>query len=354
MKVLLAAGGTGGHIFPAIAIAEEMKQQGSEILFVGTSNRMESWIVPKYSIPFTTIWISGFRRGFYLSNLLVPLKLIVSLFQSMLILKKFKPSVVAGTGGFVCGPVLFVASLMKIPTVIHESNSYPGLTTRLLEKKVTQLLLAYEQSRKYLRRKDCLVVGTPTLSQYKQISRTEVIQKFNLDPRKKTVLVFGGSQGSAIINEAIKMLLPELLKKNIQLIWQTGQKHYGELQHLTQNGVYIAPFIDDMNEAYAVATVVVCRAGAVTIAEITNLGKAAVLIPFRQSAEDHQYFNASMLEKAGAAKMIEEQHLQEMLYSVLIELLENDDLRSSIENKCKTFGQPDAVKKIVEILKRVH
>jgi len=351
LKIMIAAGGTGGHIFPALAIAEEIQSHfpTAQFLFVGTQNRMEARIVPQHGFPFATIWISGFRRGFYLSNIIFPLKVAVSLVQSYALLHRFSPDVVIGTGGFVCGPVLYVASVMKIPTVIHESNSYPGVTTRMLAQRATLVLLAFEQTKKWLRRTETsAVVGTPTRSSLGTVSHNDGCVHFHFDPSKPTVLVMGGSQGAAGINSAVRANLDALLSNSVQLLWQTGERDYEELKSFVKNSqVWIAPFISEMEYAYAAADVVVCRAGAITVAEVTRLGKAAIFVPFPAAAADHQRLNAQMLANAGAAVMIPELSLKDELLPNILRLIQNNDERKRMEDECRKFGNPDATKDIV-------
>lgn len=352
MRIMVAAGGTGGHIFPAIAIADEMRRKfpQTEFLFVGTRHRLEAHLVPQHGYPFASIWISGFRRGFHSSNVLFPLKLLVSMFQSYSLLRKFRPSVVVGTGGFVCGPVLFVATLLRIPTVVHESNSYPGITTRLLAKRVSKVLLAFERTKQWLPRRDnVFVVGTPTREQLAQITSSEGKKFFGLDSEKTTVLVLGGSQGAAAINRAIRSIVTELYEKNIQLIWQTGEREYEELRSFERKGqVWVGAFIHSMEYAYAAADVVVCRAGATTLAEITRLGKAAIFIPFAAAAADHQRLNAQMLAETGAAVLLSENEAQQQLLAEILRLTEDESLQKQLEERCKAFGHPDAAAKIAE------
>jgi len=351
-KILIAAGGTGGHVFPAISIAEEIKKLNprAEILFVGTKSRIEARIVPQRGYAFTTIWISGLQSGFNVGNILFPVKLIVSIAQSFALIKKFAPDVVVGTGGYVCGPVLFVAIAMKIPSVIHESNSYPGVTTRLISKRANLVFTSFDVTIKWLRRKDNVeYVGTPTRDSLEVVTREEGSRYFNLDPAKKTVFVFGGSLGARSINESISNILTELIDYNVQLIWQTGS--VGKLfvdKFKQQKDIWVGEFIDRIEYAYALADVVVCRAGATTIAEITRLGKAAILIPYPYAKEDHQTYNAKTLAEAGAAIMIPNSEVQMRLKAEIFQLLKDDEKRNRLSEACKKFGKPDAGEKIAK------
>ena len=332
LKILIAAGGTGGHVFPAIAIADEIRKQRSttEFLFVGTKGKIESRVVPERGYALKTIWISGFHRSARIENLLFPVKVIVSLVQSFFLIKQFHPDIVIGTGGYVCGPVLYVASLLGMPVVIHESNSFPGITTRLLSARATKVFTAFDATAKWLKRKNNIeLTGTPTRDVLGTVSHEEGIKFFNLDPSKKTVLVFGGSLGAASINEAMKLLVHELVDANIQWIWQTGKTDevmVREFQNI--KNCWINTFIDRMEYAYAAADVVVCRAGASTLAELTRLGKALILIPYPYAAADHQTFNAQTLVDAGAAVMIADRDVKMNIKDTLISLLKNDKKRA--------------------------
>jgi len=357
IRILFACGGTGGHVFPAIAIAEEIEKKNSqiEILFVGTKNKIESRIVPERKFRFQTIWISGLQRNLSLTNLLFPLKVLVSLLQSFFILKKFRPSVVVGTGGYVCGPVVSVASLLNIPTVIHEQNSYPGITTRLLSKRATQVHLTFKVANNYLQRSDNIfVTGNPTRAELDTVNREEAMKYFGFDSsiEKKTLLVVGGSLGASTLNNAIVNLLDELTKNNVRLIWQTGKHQAKELQKISlkysKNDLWLSAFIERMDYAYAIADMVLCRSGATTIAEITRLGKAAILVPYPFATANHQEENTKVLVKENAAEMILDKNVSTDLSEKIILLLNNDLRRKELETNCKRLGNPNAAKDIAE------
>lgn len=351
MRFVFAAGGTGGHIYPALAIADELRRTvpDSECFFVGTKDRLEARIVPQHGYTLKTIWISGFRRGIDFRNFLFPVKVFVALIQSYMFLRKVAPVCVIGTGGFVCGPVLFVASLLGIPTLVHESNSYPGMTTRLLAGRVTKVLLAFDETKKWLKATaPTVVVGTPTRETLGTVSREEALKHFGLNATKPTVLVLGGSQGAAALNRAMGTILPKLCERGIQVLWQTGDQEYEKYkQYANESNVRILAFIHSMEYAYSAADVVVCRAGAMTVAELTRLGKASILVPYPHAAGDHQRMNAQVLANAGAAVMILESELEQKLLPQLISLLENQEVRQTMEAACRTFGTPTATKDIV-------
>jgi UDP-N-acetylglucosamine--N-acetylmuramyl-(pentapeptide) pyrophosphoryl-undecaprenol N-acetylglucosamine transferase len=348
---LLAGGGTGGHLYPALAIAEEIKAlaPASKFLFVGTKGKIEARVVPQRGYPFHPIWISGLERRLTLGTLVFPLKLVVALAQSFVLLKRFRPDVVIGTGGYVCGPVLYAASLLGIPVVVHESNTYPGLTTRLLAHRATKVLVAFDQTTRWLKRKDNVErVGTPTRAELTRSRREKAIEFFRLDPNKKTVLVFGGSLGAASINDAIIGLLDELAENKAQLIWQTGQADFERVRSQVSEKIigWVGAYIDRMEHAYAAADLVVCRSGALTIAELTRVGLPAILVPYPRAAEDHQTENARTLVHAGAAVMVNDVEIQATLGVELFQLLQDDARRNAMAEASRKFGQPDAGKDI--------
>jgi UDP-N-acetylglucosamine--N-acetylmuramyl-(pentapeptide) pyrophosphoryl-undecaprenol N-acetylglucosamine transferase len=351
-QILIAAGGTGGHVFPAIAIADEIKKlnPNTEFLFAGTKGKIEAHAVPQKGFTLAYIWISGFHRSLRIENLLFPLKVVVSLVQSFFLIRQFHPDVVIGTGGYVCGPVLYVASILGFPTIIHESNSFPGITTRILSAKATRVFTAFDATTRWLKRKDNIeCVGTPTRDVLEKISREDGVQFFDFDPSKKTVLVFGGSLGAAAINQVIDKLATDLISAGIQLIWQTG-KIDAQLadKWKTIRNCWTNAFIDKMEYAYAAADIVVCRAGATTLAELTRLGKAAILVPYPHAASDHQTFNAQTLVDADAAVMIADRDIQVKLKNELMAILSDDKRRQTMNEASRRLGKPNAGKEIAQ------
>ena len=357
LKILIAAGGTGGHVFPAIAIADEIKKlrSNAELLFVGTKGKIESRVVPQRGYVMACIWISGFHRSVRIENLLFPIKVFVSLVQSFFLMKKFQPGIVIGTGGYVCGPVLYVASMLGIPTAVHESNSFPGITTRMLSTRATRIFTAFDATARWLKRKDNIELsGTPTRDVLGTVSREDGIKFFNLDPSKKTAFVFGGSLGAASINEAVKYLVHDVSDFNIQWIWQTG-KTDAVLAMTTMKNCWVNTFIDKIEYAYAAADLVVCRAGATTLAELTRLGKASILIPYPYAAADHQTFNAQTLVNAGAAMMIADRDVKMKLKDVLNSILNDDKKRQQMNEASLALGKPNAGREIAQrILELAH
>ncbi len=357
-KVLFAAGGTGGHLFPAIAVADEIRklEPSAEFLFLGAKGKIEERVVPSRDFPFRAVWISGFARSFKPANLLVPLKVMVSIMQSIRHIRRFRPDVVVGTGGFVTGPVLYAATLLHLPTLLQEQNSYPGFTTRILAARVNEVHTAFEETRKFLSPRAVVKLsGNPTRATLVSVSKEAGAKFFQLNPQKKTVLVFGGSLGAGSINSAVLDLVDDIVAANFQLIWQTGEGDYEKARNKTWglSGVRVEKFIHRMEYAYAAADLVVCRAGAVTIAEITRLGKAAVLVPFPHAAAGHQLKNAQALVNAGAAKMILDRELQSRLRDVLFELLQDDEQRKQIGRNSQRLGKPNAAQDIAEAILRL-
>jgi UDP-N-acetylglucosamine--N-acetylmuramyl-(pentapeptide) pyrophosphoryl-undecaprenol N-acetylglucosamine transferase len=350
-RFLFAGGGTGGHLYPAIAVADEIKRlkPESEILFVGTKSKIEGRVIPKLGYGFKSIWIKGFSRKFNLANLLFPFKLLVSLIQSLAISFKYKPKVAIGSGGYVAGPAIWGASVLGAKIILMESNSYPGITTRLLEKYADEVHITFEDSRKYLRRPDKIrLTGNPVRFELGKISKNEAINYFGLDESKITILVLGGSLGARSINEAMSTCVEELQKNNLQVIWQTGKNYYDNYKNINFSSVKILDFIDDMNKAYSACDLLVARAGATTIAELSVLGIPSILIPSPHVAENHQYYNAKSLADKNAAVMINDSELKEKLKIKIIEITSSKQLQSELSRNVKLNARPEAANEIAQ------
>ncbi len=351
MKVLFAGGGTGGHIFPAIAIAEALQTINHEILvsFVGTKKKIESRIIPSSGYEFHTIWISGFQRKVSAQNFIFPLKVIVSLLQSVKILKNIKPDAVVGTGGYVCGPVLYAAAAKKIPTIIQEQNSYPGITTRLLASRVDEVHVTFELSRLYLKRaKKIVCSGNPIRAGFQRISAFTARKHFGLDAEKKTLLVFGGSLGASAINTAVLEIIPSLVRNDIQVIWQTGERDFQTITTACDTykpHVIIRSFIDEMNLAYSACDLTICRAGATSIAELSAIGVPSVLIPYPFATGNHQYENARAMVDTGASRLLPESDIDK-LGSLVTQLLSHEDELKHMSDEAWSLGRPDAASAI--------
>jgi UDP-N-acetylglucosamine--N-acetylmuramyl-(pentapeptide) pyrophosphoryl-undecaprenol N-acetylglucosamine transferase len=354
LKFIFAGGGTGGHLFPAIAISDELKMliPQSEIIFVGTKNKIESKVVPQYGYRFETIWISGFSRKLNLNNLLFPIKVMISLLQSFLILNKYKPNVVIGTGGYVSGPILWSAIFLKKPTVLQDHNSYPGMTTKFLAKKADEVHLAFEDSKKYFKRKDNLFVsGFPIRKEFKRVDRKIALEYFQLDELKKIIFVTGGSQGAKSINSAMLGIVENLSNNNFQVIWQTGSTQYHDIFEQCKDfskGIKIYEFIKDMHYAYSVCDLAIARAGASTIGEIISLQVPAILVPFPLAAEDHQTMNAMSLVNHTAGIILKDKELPEKLLKTIMHIFEDQEYLILIKENLKKIAKPETAKIIAQ------
>jgi len=350
LRAIFAGGGTGGHLFPAIAIADEVRNivPDAEILFVGTKDKLEARVVPQRGYDFRSIWISGFHRGLRVSNLLFPLKVVASIMQAKSIIRSFHPEVVVGTGGYVSGPVLRCAAALGIPTLIQEQNSHPGVTTRMLAGRVDEVHLAFDSSKQYLPgTAQIFVSGNPTRSDLDNGVASEGLVYFGFLPteEKRTLLIVGGSLGAHSINEAVTGILGILVNEGFRIIWQTGTADFHQVSDaasgFTSRDICVREFIDRMDLAYAACDLVICRAGATTIAELTRLGKPSILIPYPFAAANHQLENARTLASAGAAEMISDQEISARLVPVIRELFDGNRL-AEMSARSRKLGKPDA------------
>lgn len=354
LKVIISGGGTGGHIFPAIAIANALKEKYNrvEILFVGAEGKMEMEKVPAAGYKIVGLNISGLQRKSILKNLSFPFKLFSSVRKSKAIIREFKPNVVVGVGGFASGPLLYAATKMGIPALIQEQNSYPGITNKFLAKKAKRICVAYDGMEKYFPKEKIILTGNPVRQDIKNLAgkRERGMEFFGLEASKKTVLVIGGSLGARSINEAIKSFLPEFEKNKVQLIWQTGTTFKAVADKAatdyTNCTIRVHDFISKMDYAYAVADVVVSRAGASSVSELCVVDKAAILIPYPFAAEDHQTSNAQALVTHHAAILIKDADVSEKLPSTLFDLLANDDKRKKLEENILKLAFRDAAEVI--------
>ena len=360
-NILISGGGTGGHIFPAIAIANALKSEMADanILFVGARGRMEMKKVPEAGYPIEGLWISGLQRKLDKQNLLFPFKVIRSLRDAARIIKRFRPDVAIGTGGYASGPLLYMASRRKIPSLILEQNSYPGITNKLLGKTVNRICVAYEGMDKYFAAEKITVTGSPIRKEIRNLTATreEGLEAFGLKPGLPVLLIIGGSQGAMRINEAVIENLGEILDPGVQLIWQTGRTSFAKANDAVSgrgvgDRVKVTEFITRMDLAYAASDLIVSRAGAIAIAEITAVKKPAIFVPLPGAAEDHQTKNAMTLVKGHAAVMVNEADLNDRLAKVVSDLIKNKSDRLVMVQNLKRFDHPDATEKIVkEILK---
>lgn len=358
-RILISGGGTGGHVFPAIAIADAIKMKYPEatILFVGAQEKLEMVAVPKAGYPIKGLWISGFDRSLSTRNFLFPVKVVNSIWQSFSILSRFKPDVVVGVGGYASGPALFAASLLKIPAVIQEQNSYAGVTNKILAAFAKKICVAFPDMEAVFPVEKLVLTGNPVRKNLypSNLPSKEVACKFfDLDPSKKVVFVAGGSMGARTINQAIiegKDLIQTY--PDIQFIWQCG-KFYAESCQNSESGkmrhVKVMPFIEDMAMAYQAADLIVSRAGALTIAEICLLGKPALLVPSPNVAEDHQTKNALSLQQNAAALTINDKDAKQDLLPEIFKHIENNDCLEALGRNARRMGFPDASEKLADII----
>jgi UDP-N-acetylglucosamine--N-acetylmuramyl-(pentapeptide) pyrophosphoryl-undecaprenol N-acetylglucosamine transferase len=355
-RIIISGGGTGGHIFPAIAIADALKvhEPGMEILFIGAKGRMEMEKVPAAGYPIQGLWISGLQRRVTLKNLIFPVKVITSLVKADQILAKFKPDAVVGVGGYASGPTLRAAIRRRIPTLIQEQNSYPGITNKLLSKHVNKICVAYDGMERFFPSGKILLTGNPVRKDILfQGSRTEALEHFHLDSKKKVVLIIGGSLGAGTINNSVLHYLDQQTgEESIQLLWQTG-KHYYDLiksnpKTLGREDVFIYSFIDRMDMAYAAADIIISRAGAIAISELCIIGKPVILIPSPNVAEDHQTKNAEALVRRTAALMLKDQDSVERLFSLVKNLAADNVMQNELSTNIKTLALPGAASLIAE------
>jgi|DEB0MinimDraft_10_1074344.scaffolds.fasta_scaffold10435_2 UDP-N-acetylglucosamine--N-acetylmuramyl-(pentapeptide) pyrophosphoryl-undecaprenol N-acetylglucosamine transferase len=350
IRLIVSGGGTGGHIYPALAIATELKNKisGSEVLFVGALGKMEMEKVPKAGYQIKGVWISGFQRSLSLQNILFPLKLIVSLFQAFFIIKQFKPTIVVGTGGFASGPVLQVAQWLGLPTLIQEQNSYPGITNRLLSKKVDSICVAFEGMDRFFPLHKIKMTGNPIRSMDLNVnSSKDAKQFFGLDKNKKTLAIIGGSLGAKKINELIASKIEFIKHLDLQILWQCGELYYEEFKNKAQESVVIQPFVYDMNQFYNAADFIISRAGAGSLSELCSVGKPLILIPSPNVTANHQFHNADALARKGAAMVIKENELPAQFETVFTSLVTDNEAQAKMSLALKSLAKTDASKAIV-------
>ena len=358
LKFILSGGGTGGHIYPAIAIANELKSRfpDAEFLFVGAQDKMEMQKVPQAGYAIKGLWIAGLQRRLTFDNALFPIKLVSSLLKSRVIIRKFKPDVVIGTGGFASGPLLQAAAMAGIPTVIQEQNSYPGITNKLLAKKARKICVAYDNLESFFPKEKMILTGNPIRQDLIAIDskREEAIRYFNLDANKKTLLVLGGSLGARRINQLIANEIAAFSDQNIQVIWQCGKLYFEDYKHFSENNnIQVLSFIDRMDLVYAAADVVISRAGASSVSELCVVGKPVIFIPSPNVSEDHQTKNAqAILDKKGGL-MIKESELDKKFSTVFNDLISNENLQKELSENIKKLAKVNATKEIVDEIEKI-
>lgn len=354
LKFILSGGGTGGHIYPAIAIADELKSRfpNAEFLFVGASNKMEMQKVPQAGYRIEGLWIAGLQRKLTLQNLMFPFKLLSSLLKARAIIKTFKPDAVIGTGGFASGPLLQVANSMNIPTVIQEQNSFPGITNKILGKKANAICVAYDGLGNFFPSDKIIFTGNPVRQDLisDKSDKAEAINYFNLNPNKKTVLILGGSLGARRINQLVEKELSYFIENGLQVIWQCGKFYLEDYKKYNKEGVQVMAYIDRMDLVYTAADFIISRAGASSVSELSLVGKPVIFIPSPNVAEDHQTKNAQAIVNQEGAILIKESNLDDQFNSVFTELMNDADLQKKLANNIKKMAKPNATNDIVDAI----
>lgn len=356
-KFIISGGGTGGHIYPAVAIANELKVRypDAEFLFVGAEDRMEMEKVPQAGYPIKGLWISGLQRSLSLKNLLFPFKLISSLWKSKKILKSFKPNVAIGTGGYASAPLLKVASNNKIPCLIQEQNSHAGITNKWLSGKVKRICVAYDGMEKYFPSNKIQLTGNPVRQDLLDISekREEAINFFKLNSKKKTLLVLGGSLGARTINSLISSSMDYFSKLDLQIIWQCGSFYFETYKNMGTENVQVHAFLNRMGLAYAASDFIISRAGALSVSELCLVGKPVIFIPSPNVSEDHQTKNAKSISSKNAAILIEEKELDAQFEKEFSSLFNSEEIQKELSKNIKALGKPNATIEIVEEIEKL-
>jgi len=357
-RIILSGGGTGGHIYPAIAIANELKSRypSAEFLFVGAKDKMEMEKVPQAGYKIEGLWISGIQRKLTLKNLTFPFKVMMSLLRSRKILKTFKPDVVIGTGGFASGPLLQVAASKKIPCLIQEQNSYPGITNKLLSKKVNKVCVAYDGLERFFPKEKIVKTGNPIRQDLLEIDNKTIKAKdtFGLKHGKHTLLVLGGSLGARRINELIEKELEFFQTHNVQVIWQCGKLYYQEYKvYNNEEDVQVHPFLNNMDFAYAASDIIISRAGAGSVSELCVVGKPVIFIPSPNVAEDHQTKNALAIVEKEAALMIKESDLDIDFENTFAPLVSSMERRKKLGTNIKKLALVNATKDIADEVEKL-
>ncbi|WP_146924359.1 undecaprenyldiphospho-muramoylpentapeptide beta-N-acetylglucosaminyltransferase [Alkalibacterium kapii] len=369
MKILVTGGGTGGHIYPALALMNRMKELDgeTEFLYVGTHRGLESTIVPDQGYAFEPLKVEGFKRDMSIKGILYNLNTVKlflsSVFKAKAIVRKFQPDIVIGTGGYVSAPVCYAAAKLKVPTIIHEQNSVVGLTNKFLSRYVSAIAVCFEEAREQFGKYQHKIVytGNPRAQEVSGYKETDVLKKYNLNPKKPTVLIFGGSRGALKINEAVLKMGDKLMEKSYQTLFITGKQHYASIKEKfdkdklmnkdRNNNLAIVPYINELPQVFASVSLVVSRSGATTLAELTSLGIPSILIPSPNVTEDHQTKNAQSLVDKNAALMIRESELNEDILMNKIDFLMNNAVeRIKMSQASKELGKPNASDLIINII----
>jgi len=360
-KIIISGGGSGGHIFPAVAIANKIKENypNSDILFVGAEGKMEMEKVPQAGYKIIGLPIRGIQRKLTLKNLSVPFKLISSLWKARKIIKEFKPDVAIGVGGYASAATLKMAAMAKVPTLVQEQNSFPGITNKWLAKDAKKICVAYDGLDRFFSKSKLVKTGNPVRNEVVQIEgkRDQAFEFFGLDKTKKTVLVIGGSLGAGTINISFKENITQLIENDIQVIWQCGKGYIKNLSifnnELNSDLVYLSDFIYKMDLAYAAADIIVSRAGAMSISELCLISKPTILVPSPNVSEDHQTKNAMALVHENAAVLIKDNEAKEKLISQVIELVNDNETKDSLSANINKLGISDAADRILKEIESI-
>lgn len=360
-RLIISGGGTGGHIFPAIAIANTFRERhpDAEILFVGAQGRMEMTRVPEAGYKIIGLWISGLQRSLKFSNLLFPVKLIVSYIRARMIVNDFAPHVVIGTGGYASGPIMLAATRKKIPSIIQEQNSFAGLVNKQAANKVNTVCVAYEGMEKYFPKQKIVLTGNPVRKDILIIAekKGKALAQFGFDAGKKTLLIIGGSLGARTINESILLGIEKLIDAQIQIIWQTGKAYYNAYQ--AQLGKYdlrkirVYDFLKEMDLAYAAADVVISRSGAIAVSELCIAKKPSILVPSPNVAEDHQTKNAMALVEKQAAQLVADKDARSILVNEVLKLLFDEQRATRLSENISKLAKPNATNEIVDEIEKL-
>lgn len=360
-RAIISGGGTGGHIFPAIAIADEIKRRNpdAEILFVGALGKMEMEKVPAAGYKIEGLPIVGFQRKFALSNFALPFKIVGSMIKARRIIKKFNPEVAVGVGGFASGPTLKATTMLGIPSMVQEQNSFPGKTNKILAKSVQKICVAYEGLERFFPKEKIVLTGNPTRKEMVTIEgkENEGYAFYDFDPSKRTLLIIGGSLGARTLNESIIADLEKLKQSGVQVLWQCGKLYHDKLKEELDNvdlgAIKMVQFIERMDLAYAIADVVISRAGAISVSELCLVHKPTILVPSPNVAEDHQTKNARALSDKNAAILVKDIDSPTELVNVALNLLEDDALKATLEENIRLLGRPNATADIVDELEKM-
>jgi UDP-N-acetylglucosamine--N-acetylmuramyl-(pentapeptide) pyrophosphoryl-undecaprenol N-acetylglucosamine transferase len=361
MKIAVSGGGTGGHIYPALALIREIqkKDENVEFLYIGTEKGLESKLVPRENIPFKSIHITGFKRKISFENVKTVLRFLKGVSDSKKMLNEFKPDVVIGTGGYVCGPVVYAAAKMGIPTIVHEQNSVPGLTNKFLSRYVDKIAICFEEAREFFPEQKVVLTGNPRASEVLGQDGIKGRLSAGLKLKLPTVLIFGGSRGARPINEAVVKSLTELSGKPYQVLYVTGDVHFEDIQKEVElvgnpENVIIKPFIHNMPEVLSGVDLTVSRAGATTLAELTSLGIPSILVPSPYVTDNHQEKNARALSENGAARLLLEKDLTgPKLVESIDHILGNEEKLAQMKKAAKKLGIPDAAQRLYRLMEEL-